>query len=136
MPGISEYNKGVVRRAFEAWRSGNGSVFDLMTPDATWTIVGNTPVSRTYRGKSDFMDTMIKPFNARLSTRLVPTAPTLYGDADTVIAYFSAQATARDGRPYRNTYTWYLQLRDDQIVNAIAFFDTVDFNDLWNRVAA
>ena len=136
MPGISEYNKAVIRRAFEAWRAGTGSVFDLLTPDATWTIVGNCPVARTYRGKSDFMDMMIKPFSARLSTRLVPTAPTLYGDGDMVIAYFSASAIAKDGRPYRNTYTWYMQVRDNKIFNAIAFFDTVDFNDLWNRVPA
>jgi ketosteroid isomerase-like protein len=39
-----------------------------------------------------------------------------------------------DGVPYRNTYTWYFQLRGTQIVKAIAFFDTRVFDDFWMRV--
>ena len=39
-----------------------------------------------------------------------------------------------DGQPYDNTYTWYLTLRDSQIVAAVAFFDSIEFNDLWQRV--
>jgi ketosteroid isomerase-like protein len=44
------------------------------------------------------------------------------------------EATARDGRPYRNTYTWYMQLRYGKIVDVIAFFDTIEFTDFWKRV--
>ena len=42
---------------------------------------------------------MINPFNARLSTPLIPAVHALYADGGTVIAYFSASATARDGKP-------------------------------------
>jgi len=48
--------------------------------------------------------------------------------------YFDASATARDNRPYENTYTWYLQLQDGAVTNAIAFFDSIEFNDFWTRV--
>jgi ketosteroid isomerase-like protein len=58
----------------------------------------------------------------------------LYADGDTVIALFDAQGTARDGKPYRNTYSWYMQMRDGKIVNATAFFDTIEFTDFWNRI--
>jgi uncharacterized protein len=47
---------------------------------------------------------------------------------------FDASGTARDGKPYNNTYSWYLRLRDGQIVEAIAFFDTIEFTDLWERI--
>lgn len=131
---VQERNKETVGRAFEAWRSGTGSVFDLLEPDAKWTIVGNAPVSRTYASRQEFLDVVIAPFNARLSQRLVPQVRDLFADGDTVIALFDAAATARDGKPYRNTYTWYMKLRDGRIVDVIAFFDTIEFTDLWTRI--
>jgi uncharacterized protein len=127
-------NKEIVRAGFEAWRNGTGGVFDLLAPDARWTIVGNSPVSRTYASREEFMDVVIHPFNARLSGRLVPTVRAIYADGDTVIALFDAEGTARDGKPYRNTYSWYLRMRDGAIVEATAFFDTIEFTDFWTRI--
>jgi ketosteroid isomerase-like protein len=131
---VQARNKQAITAGFDAWRNGTGSVFDLLTPEASWTIVGNSPVSRTFATRQEFLDVVINPFNARLSSRLVPTVRGVFADGDMVIALFDGQATARDGRPYRNTYTWYMQMRDGQIVNVIAFFDTIEFTDFWNRV--
>jgi uncharacterized protein len=52
------------------------------------------------------MEVVINPFNARLSKPLVPTVRGLYAAGDMVIALFDGEGTARDGRPYRNTYSW------------------------------
>jgi ketosteroid isomerase-like protein len=109
-------------------------VFQLLAADATWTIVGNSAASGVYHGRDEFLKKVIDPFNARMSSPLVPAIHALYADGDTVIAYFDASATARDVQPYRNTYTWYLRLEDGAIHEAVAFFDTIEFNDLWNRV--
>jgi ketosteroid isomerase-like protein len=127
-------NREIVRARFDAWRNGTGGVFDLLAPDAKWTIVGNSPVSRTYTSRREFMDVVIHPFNARLSRPLVPNVRAIYADGDTVIALFDAEGTARDGKPYRNTYTWYLRMRDGAIVEAVAFFDTIEFTDFWTRI--
>jgi uncharacterized protein len=102
--------------------------------NATWTIVGSTPVSRTYHSRDEFFGQTIEPFNARLSTPLVPTVHALYADGDTVIAYFGASATAKDGKPYQNTYAWYLDLDGNRVTNVVAFFDSIKFNDFWNRI--
>jgi ketosteroid isomerase-like protein len=131
---VQARNKQAVAAAFEAWRNGTGSVFDLLTPDASWTIVGNSPVSRTFTNRQHFLDNVIGPFNARLSTPLVPTVRGIFADGDMVIALFDGEATARDGRPYRNTYTWYMQMREGRIVDVVAFFDTIEFTDLWKRL--
>ena len=131
---ITKRNKQLIQAGFDAWRNGTGGVFDLLTADAQWTIIGNSPVSRTFTSRQEFLDVVIYPFNARLSSRLVPNVPTLYADGDTVIALFDAEGTARDGKPYRNTYSWYMQMRDGKIVNATAFFDTIEFTDFWNRI--
>jgi ketosteroid isomerase-like protein len=64
----------------------------------------------------------------------VPTVRGLYADGDMEIALFDAEATARDGKPHRNTYTWNMRVRDEKIVAVIAFFGTIEFTDLWTRV--
>lgn len=110
-------NKAVIAGAFDDWARGRGGVFDLLADDATWTIVGNSPVAGTY-GRDDFLTTVIAPFNARLRAPLVPRLHALYADGGTVVAYFEASATAADGVPYHNTYTWYLDLDGGRVTRA------------------
>ena len=107
-------NKALVQASFDRWKNGTGGPFELLAPDAEWTIVGSSPLSKTYCSKKDFLDEVINPFNARMSTPLVPTVRGLYADGDTVIILFDAEATVRDGKRYHNTYTWYFQMRDTQ----------------------
>ncbi|MGO8948140.1 MAG: nuclear transport factor 2 family protein [Ktedonobacterales bacterium] len=127
-------NKQIIQQAFDAWAAGTGGVFELLAPEATWIIVGNSAAAGTYRSREEFLNTVIRPFNARLATPLVPVVHALYADGDMVIAYFDASANARDGKPYHNTYTWYLRVRDGAISEAIAFYDSIEFNDFWSRV--
>jgi ketosteroid isomerase-like protein len=127
-----------LRVAFDAWAAGTGGPFDLLAADATWTIVGNSPVSRAYGSKQEFIDVVITPFNARMSEPLVPTVRGLFADGDWVVVLFDGRATARDGQPYSNTYTWYMRFapggEPDRVVEVIAFFDTIEFTDFWQRV--
>ena len=132
---LEQANKTIIQAAFDDWATGTGGLFALLVPDATWTIVGSSPVSRTFSSRQEFLDVVIDPFNARLATPLIPVVRALYADGDTVIAFFDATATAKDGKPYTNTYTWYLRMRDGDIIEATAFFDTIEFTDFWNRVA-
>jgi len=128
-------NKQAVQDGFDAWRNGTGNVFDLLAADAAWTIVGNSPVSRTFNSKQEFLDVVITPFNQRMSKPLRPTVHNLYADGDTVIALFDAEGTARDGKPYRNTYAWFMQMSGGKIIRVTAFFDTIEFTDFWKRIA-
>lgn len=127
-------NLAIVRSGFDAWRNGTGSPYDALADDATWEIAGNSAAARVYTSKEDFLANVIRPFNARMSARLIPTVRDTYTDGDTVIVFFDAQGTARDGLPYRNTYAWFLTMRDDKIVKASAFYDSTAFDDLWHRV--
>jgi ketosteroid isomerase-like protein len=128
-------NLKIIKDSFEEWRKGTGGPYGLLAENAEWTIVGNTLASKTYRSRKSFIEEVIEPFNARLTSRLVPTVKALYTDGDTVIAFFTAEATARDGKPYVNTYSWFLKMNNGQIVGSTAFFDAIAFNDFWNRVA-
>ena len=65
---------------------------------------------------------------------LIPAVRGIYADGDMVIALFYGEATARDGKPYRNTYTWYMRMREGKIFEVTAFFDTIEFTSLWQRI--
>ena len=99
-------NKAAVQAAFDAWRAGTGGPFGLLTPDATWTITGNSVAAKTYNSRDEFLDTVIKPFNARLTKPLIPTIRSLHSDGDTVIALFDGEAT----RPRRQALPQHLRL--------------------------
>ncbi len=129
-------NKATVQKAFDAWAAGTGSPYDLLTDNVTWTITGNSAASKSYGGRDAFINEVIKPFNVRMSVGLKPTIRNMYADGDTVIVFFDAAGTAKDGQPYKNTYAWFLDLDGGKIVKASAFFDSIAFNKLWAVPAA
>jgi len=131
---FAEKNRQTLKLSFENWRRGSGSVYDLLASDAKWTIVGLSTVSGTYYSRRDFLDRVIIPFNARLSTPLVPTVRGIYADGDMVIVMWDGAGIALDGKSYENTYSLYLKMRDGKIIEATAFFDSIAFDDLWKRV--
>lgn len=128
-------NKALAEAGFKAWQDGSGSPYDLLAEDAEWTIVGHSLASRTYAGKKDFIDNVIRPFNARMRQGLRPTIRGLYAEGDMVVIFFDASGVARDGKTYANTYAWLWEMRDGRVVKAHAFFDSIAFNDLWQRVS-
>lgn len=127
-------NKTIIEQAFQAWRDRTGGPYDLLADDARWTITGNSIAAKTYPSREAFMSEVIRPFNARMSSPLSPTIRRLYADGDTVVAFFDAAGTARDGKPYVNTYAWFLRMENGRIAEANAFFDSLVFDDFWRRV--
>jgi len=118
-------NKALVRDRFEAWANGTGGPFDLLADDAVWTIEGRSIAAKTYVGRKTFIREVVKPLNARIRDRLKPRVRSICADGDIVVIFFDGEATARDGKPYNNTYFWQFEMRGGSIA----------FNDLWTRVA-
>jgi uncharacterized protein len=132
---IRARNRALVEDRFKAWRDGTGNPFELLADEATWTIVGRSAAAKTYGSKEEFLREVIRPFNGRMSQGLKPAIRNLYADGDTVIVFFDASGVARDGKPYTNTYAWFLEMREGKVVKGAAFYDSIEFNDLWTRVA-
>ncbi|MEE2690618.1 MAG: nuclear transport factor 2 family protein [Pseudomonadota bacterium] len=130
-----ERNRQLVADSFEAWAAGTGGPYDLLADDARWTITGNSLAAGLYPSREAFLGEVIRPFNARMATPLKPTVRRLYAEGDTVVAFFDAQGTAKDGETYANTYAWFLTLKDGKIVEAHAFFDAIAFDAFWRRVS-
>jgi ketosteroid isomerase-like protein len=130
-----QQNKKLIQEGFDRWASNQGSFFDLLSDDIEWTITRTSPISKTYTSRKQFLDEVIAPLSARLSKQITPKVRALYADGDTVIALWDGTAVAKDGKPYNNnTYSWYMTLKNDRIVKAIAFFDTLELANIWERI--
>jgi uncharacterized protein len=132
---LESRNKRVIEASFDAWRSGTGGPYDLLADDVTWTIVGRSLASRAYPSREAFMSEVIRPFNARMIGGLKPAIRKIYADGSTVIVFFDASGKAKDGTTYQNTYAWFLEMEDNMIIKAFAFFDSLEFNEYWVRVS-
>ena len=128
-------SRKLVQDSFDRWRAGTGGPFELLADDARWTIVGSSPVSKRYDGKEQFMAEVIRPFNARMERPLRPAVRRIYTDGDAVVVLFDAESLCVDGKAYRNTYAWFIEMKDGRAVDVTAFFDTRTFDEMWARVA-
>ncbi|MDO7898361.1 nuclear transport factor 2 family protein [Pseudomonas citrulli] len=127
-------NTDRVRQAFSNWQQGRGTVFDLLAPDAKWTVAGSSPVSVVYDSKADLMERAVGPISARLATPISPTVHSIVAEKDVVVVLWSGAATALDRRPYNNTYLWHMTFEDGQVTDVTAFLDTYVLDDLMRRV--
>lgn len=128
-------NRERVERAFRDWHDGTGYITDLLADNLRWTIVGRSEVSKTYTSKEQFVGEVLEPFGARFSEPFRPVVMRgIYADGDTVIVLWDGAGIRLDGKPYENTYAWFMRFRDGLVVEATAFYDSIAFNELWDEV--
>jgi ketosteroid isomerase-like protein len=130
-------NREIVADAFAAWSRGEGYVASIFADEMTWEIVGRSQAAGRYGSTRQFMDEVLHPFGARFS----PDAPFrpvtirgVYADGDTVVVLWDGEGTTTAGTTYRNTYAWFLTLRDGAVVDGTAFYDSIAFDELWESV--
>ncbi len=132
-----DINRRIVTAAFDAWQEGTGSITELFDPDMTWRIEGHSAASRGYASAQQFIDEVLTPFGARFADG-EPFRPvhirSVLADDDTVVVIWDGHGIANDGRPYDNSYAWIMRLREGKVVDGTAFYDSISFNELWERI--
>jgi uncharacterized protein len=135
-PVVEASNRDRTEKAFREWQEGTSYITDLLADDLRWTIVGRSQVSKTFDSKDQFIGEVLQPFGARFSEPFRPVAVHgVYADGDTVVVLWDGEGTRLDGKPYENTYAWFMRFREGLVVEATAFYDSIAFNELWNEVA-
>jgi ketosteroid isomerase-like protein len=130
-------NRDTIRHAFAAWQDGSAPITDVFAPDMVWRIEGHSLASREYSNRQAFIDDVLAPFGARFADgeRFRPvTIRSIVADNETVVVVWDGRGVANDGRPYENTYAWIMRLAGGLVVDGTAFYDSISFNDLWNRI--
>ena len=125
-------NKQVIQAAFDAWASGDGAAFfNTLAEDVQWTVIGTSPVSRTYTSRQAFLDGAAKPLNAKLAGPIQPTVVNIIAEGDNVVLQWEGKATTKAGAPYNNSYCWVMRLTDGKVREGTAYIDTALVADLW-----
>ncbi|MGY1824695.1 nuclear transport factor 2 family protein [Geodermatophilus sp. SYSU D00079] len=133
-----ETNREIVTEAFDAWSAGRGHVSSIFADDMTWEIVGRSHAAGTYGSAQQFSEEVLRPFGARFR----PDAPFrpvtvrgVHADGDTVVVLWDGEGTTTAGTLYRNTYAWFLTLREGKVAHGTAFYDSIAFDELWEGVS-
>jgi ketosteroid isomerase-like protein len=130
-------NRRTIRDAFEAWQAGTRAIAEVFADDMVWRIEGHSLASREYASKQQFIDEVLAPVGARFADGepfRPATIRSVLADGDTVAVVWDGRGVANDGQAYENSYAWIMRMRDRQVIDGTAFYDSIAFNDLWTRV--
>ncbi len=118
-------NKEIVRSFYEAGNRGDfDACFELLADDITWTNIGTTSLSGTYRGKAELMENLLEPLFGQLESGIRSEIVRLVAEGEYVVALTSGTARTKDGRDYNNSYCHVIRLRGGEFVEVTEYFDT------------
>jgi ketosteroid isomerase-like protein len=121
----SDDNKRVVREAFRPWEEGDsGPFFDLIAEDVRWTVIGSTPVSGVYESKQALVEAAFGPLLERLAGTLSTRFVDLAAEGDKVFLRFESSGVAKTGLHYEQVYCFAMVMREQRVVEAVAYLDT------------
>jgi len=125
-------NKKLIQDAFTAWANGDGmAFFNLLADTATWTVIGNCPISGIYVGRQRLVADALTPQREKLAGPPTPTVLNLIAEGDTVVIQWVGRGTTKTGRPYNNSYCYVVQMEDGKITRGTAYLDTELVRSIW-----
>lgn len=124
----------IVKQAFEDWMNGTGNVGRIFAPQMSWEVFGRSAASGRYASAADFTTRVLIPLNKRF-IKSDPMRPTkiraVYDDGPTVVVIWDGGGTTVSGTYYENTYAWIFTLDQGLVVDAMAFYDAIAFDEMW-----
>lgn len=132
---MSSQNKQIITKAFADWAAGGKDFFELLDEKAVWKTQGLSRTGTTTRSRQEYLDRMVTPMAARLSTPLHPSVRGIWADDDMVIVRWDGDAVDNEGQRYHNEYAWFFRMQDGKAIEVTAFFDLPVYDEVLTRVA-
>ncbi len=118
-------NKRLMQRIFTELEKGNGKPFvDAMADDFNWTITGNSPWSKTYKGKKAVLNDLMKPLFAQFDGQYTNKAQRFIAEDDFVVVECRGRVNTKSGKPYNNTYRYVCRFGGGQMRELTEYLDT------------
>jgi ketosteroid isomerase-like protein len=122
---MSSDNKQMMQDIFTELARGNGKPFrDSMAEDFCWTIAGCSPWSKTWRGKQQVIDKLLRPLFARFADTYTSEAQRFIAEGDYVVIECRGRVTTKSGKPYHNTYCYVCRLAEGKLQELTEYMDT------------
>lgn len=114
-----------MQHIFEELAAGNSQPFvQHLADDVSWTVMGQTPWSGTYRGKTKVLTDLLGQLRARLADRYKASAERIIAEGPYVVVQARGQATTKAGLPYNNEYCFVYRIEDGAIREVVEYLDT------------
>lgn len=122
----TESSEAVVRAYLEVGSRGDADALnDLFAEDATWTLIGDLPISGTWRGRRQiFEDFRAQAFSRFDSQSLKLTVVDVIASGDKAVLEWTAQADVPGGGRYDQQCIAIFTVRDGRITAVREYFDT------------
>jgi uncharacterized protein len=126
---ITNANRQRLQQIMAELDKGNGKPFvDAMADDFSWTIPGDTPWSRTYRGKQAVVSELLQPLYAQFVLPYISTTRSILADGDKVVVEFEGKVTTKAGKAYNNRYCYVFRMEGGQMKELMEYLDTALVN--------
>ena len=118
-------NKQVVQAFYDSANRGDmDTCMGQLADDVTWTNIGTTKYSGTFRGKADLVTRLLQPVFGQLQAGIASVVDNIVAEGDFVVVQSRGKAETKDGRPYNNTYCHVFKIRGGKIVEVTEYLDT------------
>jgi ketosteroid isomerase-like protein len=118
-------NKQLIQQIFDQFSAGDSRPFvERLADDVTWTVMGHTRWSKTYRGKEAVLNDLLGQLSLQLADRYRSTAERIIAEGEFVVVQARGQATTKAGVPYNNEYCFIIRLSGGWIKEVTEYLDT------------
>ncbi|MFC1417789.1 nuclear transport factor 2 family protein [Streptacidiphilus cavernicola] len=123
----TETSKDVIRNYVDALRTQDGGPLErFFAADATWTLIGDLPISGTWRGHQGILGDFLGTAFVRLAPETLDLAVLdLIGEGEKVVLEWTSKARLRDGDGWYDQHCLAVfTVRDALITSVREYFDT------------
>jgi len=121
MPLTRDY----VERLFAYLERGESAkFFEHVADDVSWTVMGTHPLAGHYASKTDFVEHTFARLNKILAEGVVLKVRHVIVSGDEAAVEMVSLSTAKNGKPFDNTYCWVVRFAGDTIVEVRAYVDS------------
>ena len=118
-------NKQFISNMFAELSKGNGDAFlNALADDVSFTIIGSTKYSGTFKGKQELINKLLAPLNAQVEGGMTITPYNLIADGDFVAMQARGKALSKNGRRYDNTYCHVFRFANGKVQEVTEYLDT------------
>ena len=118
----SEYVKSI----FSALAKGDSpTFFNSVADDVSWRVTGtDNPLSGHYHSKTEFTKATFARLGKVMEGPMKLQLQSVLVEGDVAAVELKADATAKNGLPFKNEYCWVCRFEGDKIVEVRAYLDS------------
>ncbi len=98
--------------------------FERVADNVSWTVMGTHPLAGAYRGKEDFLSHTFRRLNKILKEGVVLKVKGVIVQGEQAVVEMESLSTARNGKPFNNSYCWVVRFENGIIVEVRAYVDS------------